>query len=46
MTAYWVTSAKQEDTRRRLGILIEKSANGENPGVFGDVGKRRRAKEK
>ncbi len=35
LATYWVTSAKQEETRlRRLATLIEKSANGQKPGSF------------
>jgi uncharacterized protein YdeI (YjbR/CyaY-like superfamily) len=35
MLAYWVTSAKQEETRqRRLAQLIDLSARGSKPGVF------------
>jgi uncharacterized protein YdeI (YjbR/CyaY-like superfamily) len=35
LATYWVTSAKQEETRRRrLAQLIEKSARGQKPGAF------------
>jgi uncharacterized protein YdeI (YjbR/CyaY-like superfamily) len=42
LAAYWVTSAKQEETRqRRFAKLVELSARGEKPGEF-QVDRKRR----
>ncbi len=43
LAAYWVTSAKQEETRqRRFARLVELSACGEKPGEFQADAKRRK----